>query len=1444
MLDSIIKFSVRNKLLVTLFVGILISWGTFSVMNIPIDAVPDITNNQVQIVTVSPSLAANEIEQFVTYPVEMAMANVQDVQEIRSISRYGLSVVTVVFNENTKILDARQLVGQQLQMARQEIPDGYGEPSLMPITTGLGEIYQYTLKVDEKHKNSYSPTELRTIHDWIVKRQLNGIPGIVEISSFGGFLKQYQVSIDPKLMMNYNISIQEVTEALKKNNQNTGGSYIQKAAYAYYIRTDGLIQHIQDIENIVVSVNKDVSIKIRDIAQVEVGHPPRFVAMTKDGEGEVVGGITLMLKGANANKVISDVKERIEMINKSLPEGITIEPYLDRSLLVEKVIHTVSKNLIEGGLIVILILVLLLGNLRSGLIVASVIPISMLFAFAMMQVFGVSASVMSLGAIDFGLIVDGTVIIVESVIHQLEKIKTKIRLSSGQMDNLVSETTIKIKNSSAFGAIIILIVYFPILSLSGIEGKMFKPMALTVIFAIVGALILSFTYVPMIASVFLSRKPKQRKNIADKLMDLLYRTYHPVFKLALRYKRIVLGIALMVFVISLLMFNKLGAEFLPDLDEGDLAMQMTIPPGSSLNESIKTSTKAETILLENFPEIKTVVSKIGTAEVPTDPMAIEDADIMIILKPRSEWTSADTREELVDKMKQALGVIAGASFEFTQPIQLRFNELLTGAKADVVVKIFGENLGVLAQKADEASKLIRRINGAADVKVEQIEGLPQLLVDFDRQKLAMYNLNIEDANTMIRTALAGETAGLIFEGERKFDLVVRLNEEYRNDLTNLKRLYLINPAGQQIPLSEIADIHFHESPMQISRENTQRRISIGINVRNRDVQSLVNEIHQILEDKIKLPPGYYIEYGGKFENLQSATKRLTIVVPLALILIFVLLYFAFKSVKQALIIFTTIPLSIIGGVFALWVRDLPFSISAGIGFIALFGVAVLDGIVLINHLNELKQQGIANINKRLIIGTKDRLRPVVVTSAVASFGFLPMALATSAGAEVQRPLATVVIGGVLTSTFLTMILLPLVYYYFEKLFHKKLRLKPVSILLLILAFPISAFSQEKQPVSTINLEEAKTILINNHPEVQNMEIHLEQVLNQKRASFNLGTTDLEYQRGNLNSTFQDYNFSITQNIGSPFSQFAENRLYKSTGKSVEMEKQRLLNNLLKELELLFYKYQYVTFKLDILQKQFQLFDSMERIAELRFRKGDINYLSKLNLESQKEAIALKLREMEFSQKQIIIEFNLALGIESTYLPIKLDNLRKESASLVDSFNVSLNADVEYLNSLVNISTQKIKYEKSKLSPTLQFGFFNQQIDGVQGFKGWQAGISIPLWFFPYQKSITNAKLDVQLAENELQIVKINQKAKHQLLKAQVVLDLESISAFEKTNLRLAETIIENAETMFANGSIAYTDFLYSVNEAYSIKISYLEAVHNYNIHIIELFYLQNVTKKI
>ena len=1029
MFKAIVRFSIRKKLFVALTTLFLLIGGIWSMLTLPVDAVPDITNNQVQIVTVSPTLAPQEVEQLITMPVEIAMSNIMNVTEIRSVSRFGLSLVTVVFKESVPTLEARQLINEQIQVVAGEIPSELGTPEMMPITTGLGEIYQYVLKVDEKHRKDYDAMELRTIQDWIVKRQLSGIPGIVEINSFGGYLKQYEVAIDPDALAALQITIGDVFEALSNNNQNTGGSYIEKVGRAYYIRSEGMISKKKDIEKIVVANRGGMPVHISDIGKVDFGAPKRFGAMTMDGDGECVGGIAMMLKGANANVVTQTLEERVAKVQKMLPEGITIEPYLNRSELVNRNISTVIYNLIEGAIIVFLVLIVFLGNVRAGVIVASVIPLAMLFGFILMRVFGVSANLMSLGAIDFGIVVDGSIVILEGILaHIYSKRLGGRKLTDDEMCDEVEQGAAKVVKSSTFAVLIILIVFFPILTLTGIEGKYFTPMAQTLVFCIVGALLLSLTYVPMMASLFLKREISLKPTFADRFFAWLANKYNKILHFCMRRVWQTLGVAFALLAASLLLFTRLGAEFIPTLDEGDFAMQMTLPAGSSLSKSIEISLKAEKVLKDKFPEIKHVVAKIGTAEVPTDPMSVEDADVMIVMKPFKEWTSASSRAEMVEKMKAALESVEGAEFNFSQPIQLRFNELMTGAKADIAIKLYGEDMDELYSKAKEAAKYVEKVPGAADVIVEQAMGLPQLVVNYDRTKIARYGIDIKELNDIIRSAYAGEAAGVVFENERRFDLVVRLDGEKVSDL-DLNRLYVRTCDGAQVPVSEVASISLVNGPLQINRDATKRRIVIGVNVRDADIQQVVAQISETLDKNIKLKPGYYFEYGGQFENLQNAIRTLLIVIPIALMLILLLLFFNFRSVTYSLVVFSTVPLSLIGGIVALWLRGLPFSISAGVGFIALFGVAVLNGILMINHFNDMQSSGRYNMCTDKIIskGCEHLLRPVFLTGLVASLGFVPMAVATSAGAEVQRPLATVVIGGLIVSTVLTLIVIPAFY---------------------------------------------------------------------------------------------------------------------------------------------------------------------------------------------------------------------------------------------------------------------------------------------------------------------------------------------------------------------------------------------------------------------------------
>ena len=1042
MFQKLITYSIQHKLVIGVLTIALMVWGVWSLVRLPFDATPDITDNQVQVITQAPSLGAQEVEQYITTPIEMALANIPRLEERRSISRSGLSVITLVFDDDADIYWARSQVSQVLETAAKELP-GNADVEMGPIATALGEIYHYTVRAKEGYEDKYSLTDLRTIQDWIVRKQLSGTPGVSEVSGWGGYVKQYEVAINTDRLNANNLTVAEVFDALEKNNANTGGSYIEQNSNQYYIRGIGVVKSIEDIANIPVKNVGGTPVRVGDIAKVQQGHATRFGAVTRNGEGEVVAGIAIMLKGENFQKVIKNVKARIEQIQKSLPEGVVIEPFIDRTRLVDRVEGTIARNLVEGGLIVIFVLILFLGNWRAGLVVASVIPLSMLFAFGMMKTFGIDGNLMSLGAIDFGMIVDSAVIIVEAVVTHINKGEFSqpavreaylangsqpFRLSRKEMDDEVHFSASRIRQSAAFGEIIIMIVYVPMMTLTGIEGKMFRPMALTVFFAILGAFILSMTYVPMASSLFLSRMVHSQENLSDRIIAKLQGWYRPLLDWVLGLGKNVITGAVALFCVSGVAFKFLGGEFIPTLEEGDFAIEMSMVQGTSLSQMVEGCTKAEKLLKAEFPEVKQVVSRIGSAEIPTDPMPVERADIMVTLKPKAEWTSAKTTEELMEKMEETLKTIPGLETEISQPIQMRNNELLTGIKQDVAVKIFGDDLEVLTQQAKKVEKLIRRVPGVSGILVEEVSGLPQIQVKYNHERMAEYGVNVDDVNQVLEATFAGAVAGAVYEGEKKFDLVLRQDQNERTG-ESLRSLAIPVTGGSTVPLSQLADIIFEPAPAQVSHEDGARRIYVGFNVKGRDVQSTVDEIQQILDKQLDLPEGYYYNYGGEFQNLQSATNRLMVVVPIALVVILLLLYATVRNLRESFFVFSAIPLAAIGGVWALWLRGMPFSISAGVGFIALFGVAVLNGIVLIGQMNQMQS---LPIHERIVESCMLRLRPVLMTALVASMGFLPMALSTGDGAEVQRPLATVVIGGLVTSTLLTLLVLPAIYQTFTK----------------------------------------------------------------------------------------------------------------------------------------------------------------------------------------------------------------------------------------------------------------------------------------------------------------------------------------------------------------------------------------------------------------------------
>lgn len=1464
MINSIITFSIRNKLVVGLFVLGLIFWGGYSLRQLPIDALPDITSNQVQVITQSPALATSEVEKFITYPLEISLRTIPNVKGIRSVSRMGLSIITVVFEDEVATEVTRQQVAEKLKAAEPYLLQGAGVPEMAPITTGLGEFFQYTLEVDPAFKDQYSLADLRTYQDWLIKRQLLGIKGVVEVSSFGGNLKQYEVAVNPERLRAMNVSVNQVFKAIQINNSNSGGSYLEKGTDAYFIRSEGMLTSLEDIENTVVAQRGEAGLPIlvKDVAKVGFGKAVRYGAMTRNGEGEAVGGVMLLLKGANANQVVQDVKVQMEIIGKTLPQGIKIVPYLDRSVLIGRSINTVEKNLIEGGLIVVFILVLLLGNWRAGLIVASVIPLCLLFAFALMHIFGVSANLMSLGAIDFGLIVDGAVIIVESIIHRLHSHRKGEELSQHAMDEEVGISAKAIFSSAAFGVIIILIVYLPIMALGGIEGKMFRPMAQTVSFAILGALILSLTYVPMMSALFLDKKISHDITIADRIMGFLYRGYQPIIHWALKQRKWVIIGAFGLFSASIALFMTLGGEFIPELNEGDFAVETILPTNASLSQSIKVNTAAQAMLLKKFPtEIKQVVSRIGASEIPTDPMGINSCDLIIQLKDPSEWKNAETMEELEAKMDEALDVYPEVNFEFTQPIQMRFNELIAGVKSDIAVKIFGEDLQELFDHATEASRYIRNIDGVGDIKVQQIDGIPQLVVKYNRVKMAQYGLNVNEVNSAIKMTFAGETAGIVMEGEKRFDLVVRMDSVHRQDIQNLRELYIDLPSGSQIPLQEVADVNYENAPLEISRDNTHRRITIGINVRGRDVESVVADIQKVMKNKITLPAGYYVTYGGTFENLQAAKSRLALVVPIALALIFILLFFTFQSFLEASIIYLAIPLSAIGGVVALWIRGMPFSVSAGIGFIALFGVAVLNGIVLLSYFKQLAQEGLS-VEERLKKGLELRFRPVIMTAAVASLGFLPMALSQSPGAEVQRPLATVVIGGLITATFLTLVVIPVVYSIVMGRREQKLKAKGLGMIVLFVLmsfsgiassglYPLSTdhcplstatadypLTTDYRPLSTATAGSARlslkaclslastrnALLATGLADVKTAEAFIN-----SGKELPKGTVDGQYGKTQT-STSQDYTLMFSQSI--PWPTLLKAQVKALTSAKVMSEKRLKITQNLVVSSVKFYYYQILAQQknLEFLASQDSLYTQMKRAATIKFQQGETNRL---------ELMAAETRLREFKQKRIALEAdqktayqNLAYWINE---PSEFEIEGKESLAMESGaagLDLSKNPTIELLAEQVEHGKLLTAVERERLKPDVRIGMTNQSIERVGGQNFVQAGLAIPIFGKGQKAKIASAKLQEEAFASQKIQAESALQTDYKNAEAAVAKYRASLAYYTSTALPQAILLEKTALKSYQQGEIEYVEMLQNTQQAWQIRESYIQEVNAYNQAII------------
>jgi cobalt-zinc-cadmium resistance protein CzcA len=1416
---------------------------------VPLDATPDITNNQVLVITTAPNLGTEDIEQFVTYQVELAVANLPDVTEIRSISRFGLSVVTIVFKESAGTYLPRQLVSEALAEVKEKIPEGFGEPFMAPISTGLGEIYQYTLEVQPGYESSYDDMALRSMQEWIVKRQMAMLPGVVEVNSFGGRNKQYEVAINPDKLRSMGLTISDVFKALEDNNQNTGGAYIEKNFQANFIRGEGLMRSPADIENTMVANKEGHPIFIRDIAEVKFGNFLRYGAFTKDGKGEAVGGIVMMLKGENSNNIIKEVKERMALIQKSLPEGVLIKPFLDRSKLIKSTTSTVAENLSLGALIVIFVLVLFLGNLRGGLIVASTIPLALLFAFIMMNLFGVWANLMSLGALDFGILVDGAVIIIESMIFQLHS-KNFIGTKPDQAlrDKIAGTASGKMMSSAFFGQLIILIVFIPVLALQGIEGKMFIPMAMTFGFAVLGVVLLCLTYIPMMAAQFLQPPKNDKKTWGDKIIARLKKGYAPIISWSLKKSHIVLSLALVLLLSSGLLFTRMGAEFIPTLDEGDFAFQAFLKPGTSLTEVTKKTTHLEQIVLTHFPdEVESIQSRIGVADLPMDPMPIDIADIFVILKPKNQWTKAQSKEDLINKIREKVSVVPGVNFEFSQPVEMRFNELLTGIREDVAVKLYGDDLNLLADKAREIAQLVAGIDGVAGVKAEATKGLPQITVHYDRNKLGRYNLKIKDLNTIIETAFSGGIAGHIYEGERMFDLVVRLDEAHRQDIDNIKNLFVSLPDGHQIPLEEVAEISYQPGPMQISRDNTNRRIYVGINVEGRDIKSLVAEIQTTLEEKLELPVGYYIRYGGAFENLQRASKRLSLVVPLALALIFMLVFFAIRSLKQTLMIYVAIPFAAVGGLFSLYLRGMPLSISAGVGFIVLFGVAVLNGLVLINGFNELKAEGKWSLHDIIKKGSMRRIRPILLTASTDILGFLPMAISSSAGAEVQRPLATVVIGGMLTSTLLTLIVLPVLYKIVESGTNKPSSFRPLAsalpLLLITAGFGLSGKANAQS--SSVTLPQAIERAIDNYPSIKSAELEVQKQKALKATAYDLGTTSVntgKEETGNGAPGIQT-KIGVAQSEIDLFAIPAKSKLANSRTQQALAAQNIAQLTLSRNVRIAWYNAALAKQQWQLLKEVNTLYNDFQKAAQLRYKTEACSKIEYLSASAKYSEMQLNLKKAESNYWAALHQLNQYLlypevvDVDIQHLGDHAFMMASQSDSLIES------PLIDYYSTETVVAEKAWKAEKAGLLPKINLGYKLQSIDGLSGYYGWEAGLSVPLAFFSQSGKIKASKMDFQIANRQYQQKKLELKAEYYQQMSRYISLQKVIDYYQTEALPLADEQIKTAQLAYRLGDIDYVQFIQNTEAAIRTKQDYLTQQAEYFELSAQLYFLTGKTTK-
>jgi cobalt-zinc-cadmium resistance protein CzcA len=1439
LLDRIITYSISHKLIILLLTLGMAAFGMFSLTQLPIGAVPDVTNNQVQVITTTRNLATQDVEQFITYPVELEMANLPGVKEIRSVSKFGLSVVTIVFDDDMGTYLPRQLIAEKLKTAEERIPQGFGKPFMGPVSTGLGEIYQYIIDVEPGYEDRYSITDLRTIQDWIVKRQLSGIPGVVEVNTWGGYLKQYEVAVNPERLRAMQLSVGAVFEAIQKNNHVAGGAYIEKNQQSYFIRGEGLVTSLEGIASIVVDRREGVPILVEDVAEVRFGHATRFGAITGNGEGEKVLGQVMMLKDANANAVISAVKERVEQIESSLPEGVQINAFLERSGLIGRTTMTIAENLILGCLIVILVVVLLLGNLRSGLVVASVIPLSLLFALSMMLLFGIDANLMSLGAIDFGIIIDGAVIIVEFISYRISQAQDRLTgLDKAEkrkvIDQISEQGASRMMHSAIFGQLIIIIVFIPILSLQGVEGKMFIPMASTFCFALLGAMILCFTYVPVVSALLITPRSKKETNFSTRFIAWLHKLYQPVLLRALRWRFALLAMALALLVGCGWIFSRMGSEFVPTLDEGDFVIQPVLKTGTSLSETIELITRMEQIL-KTFPEVEQVVTRIGAAEVPTDPMSMEETDVIITLRPPNEWETAKSKDELAEHFKEALSILPGIEYEFTQPIEMRFNELITGVRADLAIKVFGEDLDILYKKALAIKAAIKDVPGAADVTVEKVAGLPQMRVRYDRAKIARYGLNVVDLNEVLSAGFAGITAGTVFEGEKQFDLVLRFDLDHRNDISDLQNAPIVLPDGSSLPLSEFADISYATGPAKISRDDTRRRVVVGVNVRGRDLQSVVDDVRAIIQREVRFPPGYAVSYGGQFENLQSARQRLLYAVPISLFLIFIMLYFAFSSVKEALLIYSAIPLASVGGILALYLRGMPFSISAGVGFIALFGIAVLNGIVLIEQFKELKQQGYDNVYRRVLLGTRQRMRPVLLTASAAALGFLPMALSTSAGAEVQRPLATVVVGGLISATLLTLLVLPVLYSLFDRSNPGKV---PARSLMVLLFATCSLSSQAQEAPQVLDQQAVLEWARKQNASLKAADSRVEAARQRQGTVWRFEPTQFYYHFDQANIAENDLPLrvgGVSQQIPFPTVFGARKKLQASRQQQQEVRyrlEARILDKMVSQ------GYWSVVYHKERSRRYADLdslYQGLWDIARRRYDLGEIAYLDLLTIESQAKQMAGQKAQAEAGIDLAYAQLNSWLQAETPWR-VQDERLIRLPMSLPDTVQHPGKA---LRQAALNESEGRIRLEKQQRLPDLELEYFlgNNNGPAARLYPGVQAGLSVPLLLGAQRAEIRALQAEQASLKWEARAFSREQRSRYRELLAQLRQQEISLQVYRQEGQRLAQALLVNAEKAFRAGEIDLTQSLLLLERAQRIELQYLEDLFLYNLTVLELKYL-------